>query len=354
MCGRGPRRRCVRDSATVALHKFSDVEAFVVIDLDGADVSAGIVRCAPKVLQDGTRWLARSATYQFASIERRISGASAGINAPADAAADAIAAFVTEAMGDGPAASVLFEPGRGVGPGALSALRDRDPRPDRWWELKGELVNAGAVEAAARACGGLDGRTVAIEGFDGAGPSLVTMLAARGARVVAVSTAKGTLHETAGIDADDLVSAWSDHGAGLVSARGSEPVGADAVFGVECDLLFVGSKVGVLDDSATSSFGPKVVVPTSAMPVATKALASLGRAGVVVLPDFVTTAGHLAAWPESGDVPADVVAAAADLVGPIIDEVLPHASGPLLGACELAEAFLLTWNDALPFGRPIA
>lgn len=344
----------MRDSTTVTLHKFSSTEAFVVIDLDGAETSAGIVRCAPKVLQDGTRWLARSATYQFASFGRRISGASAGINSPADTKGEAIAAFVTEAVGDGPAASVLFEAGRGVGPGDLSALRDRDPRPDAWWSLKGELIDVGAVEAAARACGGLDGRTVSIEGFDGAGPALATLLAARGARVVAVSTSKGTVHEPGGMAADDLVTAWSNHGAEFVAHRGGEMLGTDAVFSVECDVVFTGSKVGVLDDHSTSSFGAKVVVPTGAMPVATKALASLGRRGVVVLPDFITTGGHLAAWPESGDVPSDPQATAAAIVGDAIDEVLGHASGALIGACERAESFLLTWNDQLPFGRPIA
>lgn len=338
----------------MALHKFSSTGAFVVIDLDGADQSAGIVRCAPKVLQDGTRWLARSATYQFASFGRRISGASAGINAPAEERAAAIEAFVAEASGDGPASSVLFEPGRGVGPGELSVLRERDPRPEAWWQLKGELSNAGAVEAAARASGGLEGRTVAVEGFDGAGPSLVTMLEARGARVVAVSTAKGTVHEVSGMAADDLVAAWSNHGAGLVAERGGEVLGTDAVFAVDCDIVFTGSKVGALDDHSAASFGPRLVVPTGAMPVATKALATLRRKGVVVLPDFVTTAGHLAAWPESGEVPADAAAVAGALVGGVIDEVLGHESGPLLGACERAEAFLLTWNESLPFGRPIA
>jgi hypothetical protein len=38
----------------------------------------------------------------------------------------------------------------------------------------------------------------------------------------------------------------------------------------------------------------------------------------------------------------------------VLDEVLDHADGPLLGACYRAEAFLRTWRDTLPFGRPLA
>jgi len=98
----------------------------------------------------------------------------------------------------------------------------------------------------------------------------------------------------------------------------------------------------------------EVVVPSGPIPVSAKALAALGRAGVVVLPDFVTTAGHLAAWPLDGAaLPADLPTAAAELVAGAVAGLLDHPSGPVLGACELAEAFLLTWVDELPFGRPI-
>ena len=74
----------------------------------------------------------------------------------------------------------------------------------------------------------------------------------------------------------------------------------------------------------------------------------------VVLPDFVTTAGHLVAWPADGAaLPADLPAAAAELVSGAVGGLLDHPSGPLLGACEQAEAFLATWAE-VPFGRPIA
>ena len=43
-----------------------------------------------------------------------------------------------------------------------------------------------------------------------------------------------------------------------------------------------------------------------------------------------------------------------DQVGGAVREVHGHDEGPLLGACERAEAFLATWQDELPFGRPLA
>jgi hypothetical protein len=41
------------------------------------------------------------------------------------------------------------------------------------------------------------------------------------------------------------------------------------------------------------------------------------------------------------------------LVGDAIAGVIDHRSGPLLGACEVAESFLASWTT-IPFGRPIA
>ena len=144
-----------------------------------------------------------------------------------------------------------------------------------------------------------------------------------------------------------------------LTARGATIVGGEAgpaaeVLHAAADVLVLGSKTGVLDHDVAAGVQAKVVVPSGPIPVSAKALAALGRAGVVVLPDFITTGGHLAAWPVDGaPLPADLPAAAAELVAGAVAGVLDHPSGPVLGACEQAEAFLLTWVDELPFGRPI-
>ena len=80
----------------VLVERLKNVDAFVVFDLEDAPCSAGVVRSAPKILLDGATWLARSATYQFASFEIRAGGASAGVNAAPDARPEAVAAFVAE------------------------------------------------------------------------------------------------------------------------------------------------------------------------------------------------------------------------------------------------------------------
>ena len=79
------------------LHKFSDVDAFVALDLPGAEAASGPVRWARKVLQGGAKDLARSQTYTYAVLQMHRSGASAGISAEAPVRAEAVAAFVAEA-----------------------------------------------------------------------------------------------------------------------------------------------------------------------------------------------------------------------------------------------------------------
>lgn len=332
--------------------RLTSVDAFVVTDLDDAPLSAGIVRLAPKLLVDGASWLARSQTYLFASFERQVGGASAGINATAEGRAEAIAGFLEEF---GPtAATTLLDAGKGLGAAEISALRASDPRPSAAIDEAASLRRSGIVAAAELALGSLEGRTVAIEGFDAAAGTLAAALVDKGAKIVAISTASGTALSPTGFELSVLTEGLATHKADVVTQLGVEARPGWAVFGVAADALLVGSKTGVLDHNGAPHVTAGVVIPTGALPVSAKALAMLGRQGVVVLPDFIVLGGPLAAWPAVGDPPAESSAAAGELVSSALGEVLGSPQGPVLAACERAEAFLLTWRSELPFGRPIA
>ena len=95
-------------------------------------------------------------------------------------------------------------------------------------------------------------------------------------------------------------------------------------------------------------------MPWGPIPVTTKAFAQLHKGGeVVVLPDFVSTAGYLTAGFIEGDQAA-VTAAIVQKVVDVLGEASSHPDGVLLGACHLAEAFIETWQERKPFGRPLA
>ena len=73
--------------------KLSSVDGFVLLDLENAPGSVGVVRSAPKILVSGAEMLARSVTYSFATFGIRTGGASAGVNAKPEDRSAAVAAF---------------------------------------------------------------------------------------------------------------------------------------------------------------------------------------------------------------------------------------------------------------------
>jgi len=250
----------------------------------------GLIRCAPKVLQGGAKELARTSTYALAALGRKETGISAGINAAPDDREAAVANFVEEVAGWDIEYRMMA--GKGIEPGSLGAVEAiADP----------SMLAAGAVAAARSAQP--DATSSVVDGS--AGPALIAELAANGLEVVEV---------------DDPLTA-------------------------EADLLFVGAKVGMVDHVVADRLRCRAIVPTGPLPITTKAVAHCQRNGVLALPDFITSIGPLVAGKR------DEVCS---LISETISSVMRHEDGPIIGACERAEAFLTEWQDDLPFGRPMA
>ena len=354
----------------MAMRKLSGADAFVVVDLDGAEGSAGLMRLAPKILPSGVRELARSATYTFAAVGMRRSGASGGINARPDGRNDALTAFLAECEPWVGAGEFLPDPGKGLTAADLAPLQAHDPRhPIRLSDAGGtslaeHLAGQGAVAAAAAALDGLEGRRIVIEGCGPAGVAAAEAAAGRGAVLAGVATEKGfcAAAGTGGLDASALRGAWTEHGAAFVQhldAPSSEP---GDVWSAATDVLLVGSKMGALDHNIAGGLDVSAVACLHPIPFTTRALVILQAAGAVVLADFVCLAGPLfAAWPGElagleGDAvtPEGVRAAALEAIANLVSETAGHPEGAFLGACHHAESFLRTWRDELPFGRPLA
>ncbi|MDE0118169.1 MAG: hypothetical protein OXT07_16320 [bacterium] len=292
------------------VEKLDTVDAFIVFDLDDAPESVGIVRSARKILPGGAGDLARSMTYAFATFEMQRSGASAGINAVDDDRADAVAKFTAEIAPMVASGRFLPEPGTRVPRTALESLAEADSRA-AIGDVADQATVAGVVAAAATAAGGLDGRTVAIEG---SGPIC-----------------------------DALTLAVEDRGGTIVAMNG------------QADVLFAGSKMGAVDHAVAEQFQVGTLVPYGPIPVTARALAVLGRAGTTVVPDFISTAGPLFAWWPSGDPSPEAVSHdAAVQITASLEEIANHPDGLFLAASYRAESFLATWRDPLPFGRPLA
>ena len=340
------------------LHKFSDVDAFVALDLAGAEAASGPVRWARKILQGGAKDLARSQTYTYAALQMRRSGASAGINAEAPGRGEAVAAFVAEAAALVADGTYLPDAAKGVGEGDLAPLRDGDPRnPDRL-DAFGTQCDGLSAAAAADAAVGLDGRTAIIEGFSASGPALAEAVVQRGGRVVGLATAEGSLASGGGFDPEALVDAWSAHGDKALSALAGSGNGLDepgALWGIGAEVVFAGSRMGIGHHGVAEGLGCLALAPSGRLAYTSKALAVCRRSGIAAVPDFVALAGStIAAWSSADTSDDDVRSEITQAVSALMEDALASDDGPFLGACYAAEAFLSTWQDELPFGRPLA
>jgi hypothetical protein len=290
--------RGLQGSAPVKVDKLTGTDGFVVTDLDDATTSVGVVRLAPKVLRDGAVLLARSVTYAFAAFGvAGHAGASAGINAKVDQRADAVAAFVDEVRPRAEAGSLVLWPGTGMTAEDLAPLGWEPPDP--------ELAAAGAL-AAGRVAGPHDWRTAAVVGTGPVAEAATAQLAKAGATL------------------------------------------AEPRYDAACDVLFVAGKAGVLDHPTAAVVQARTIVPLTPVPVTARAFAVLRKSDRVVIPDFLSTAAPLLArFDADGGDPVQRVHRACS-------ELAEHGTGMWLAAAQRAEAFLATWTDEKPFGRPLA
>ncbi len=352
------------------IHKFNSVDAFVAVDLVGAETSSGPVRWARRILQGGAKDLARSQTYTYAVLNMRHGGASAGISAQGPKRSEAIAAFVAEAAELVDYGTYLPDAAKGVSEADLAPLRADDPRDTT--RLVGnsstfvdQCEGLSAAVCAHHSVGDLAGRSVSIEGFNANGPALAAAVIERGATVGAVATSVGTVTSSSvtsssgtsssGFDAQTLADAWAAHGAEMVNELGT--VGGPAeVFSSGADVFFVGSKMGVVNHEIAARIqDAAAVVACGRIPLTARALAVLRRSGVVVPADFVALAGpSLALRGEPARSDAEILAAVGETVGVLSSEFAVDPDGPFLAACRAAESHLSTWQDELPFGRPLA
>ncbi|MGK2930551.1 MAG: hypothetical protein ACSLFO_13360 [Acidimicrobiales bacterium] len=296
------------------IHKLSSTDAFIAFDLDDAP-AVGITRLARKVLQDGAQLLARSTTYSFASFGIRMGGASAGINAEGDDVDPAVADFVGETRDLISSGRWATDPGLGLSEADLAPLRIEDRRPSELWNgsLTEQLVALGAI-AAARAArpSGMDGASVAIAGT---GP-------------IVDAARLGLDHDGIAVTGDTI----------------------DA----QCDVLFLAGKTGMLDHEAATRVRAGMVVPLTPVPLTARAHAMLAQAGTIHVPDFLSIAAPLlhahAHEIADGDGDGDPI----DRITAAVADLASEGTNLWMAAVERAEEFLRSWQDELPFGRPLA
>jgi glutamate dehydrogenase (NAD(P)+) len=275
----------------------------VAIDSTVAGRSRGGLRLVADASEDEIRAAARTMTLKYGFLGFPHGGAKAGVRGDEEASAAekhaVLAAFAEEA------APLLREqrylPDADLGTSAddiramLAAIGLRGDRR----ESRGEsgLYTAYSVLATARALLAhlgrpLAGLAVAIEGFGSVGANAARLFAEAGARVVAVSTSRGALHDPRGLDVARLLERRARIGSRLV--EGAEDVATlprEALLELPVDLLCPCARFHGIAAENAERVQAAFVCAGANDPISPAAAARLFERGIDVVPDFVSNCG---------------------------------------------------------------
>ncbi|HET6657908.1 MAG TPA: Glu/Leu/Phe/Val dehydrogenase dimerization domain-containing protein [Gaiellaceae bacterium] len=345
------RRIELRDEA-------AGLDAVIVIDHDLFPVSAGGTRMVADVDAREVARLARAMTWKFAACGVRYAGAKAGIRF-SGGDRDAVLAAYRRALT--PFRDVfLTGPDMGTNP-ADFVTPDLDELP-LWAQsheglgmddlATGHGVKAAAEAALAHLGRGLEGATIAIEGFGKVGAGTARACARAGARVVAISTLYGLVVDASGLDVEELLELRERHGDRLVEYASSEALPREELFELEVDVVVPGARPDSITAEVAERIRCAVVSPGANIPYAPGAVEVLHGRGIVAIPDFISNSGgvHLYESVAQDDEPEVALAKIESLVAQSVSRALAAAESdgitPLAAALREVRAYLAAETGA--------
>ncbi|MFE2185544.1 Glu/Leu/Phe/Val dehydrogenase [Streptomyces sp. NPDC059455] len=299
------------EKIVVVSHRRTGMKGVLVIDNTARGIGKGGTRMSPTVSVGEVARLARVMTWKWAGVDLFYGGAKAGIVAdPASPEKEAILrAFARALSNEVPREYVMgLDMGLTENDAAIiqDELGDRGAAVGTPGHLGGVaydelgVTGYGVAEAADAAAQHLrlplSGARVAIQGFGAVGHAAAVRFAELGATVVAVSTAKGALHDPAGLDVPALRAAREEHGDDFVTRHHqgiAVPPGQELT--VDCDILVPAALQDVIDETTAHQIKAKLVVEGANLPTSPRAQSILAERGVSLLPDFVANAGGVVA-----------------------------------------------------------
>jgi glutamate dehydrogenase/leucine dehydrogenase len=343
--------------------RLRNVDAFVIFDLDDAPHNAGGTRLAPDVTEKEGALLARAMTYKFAVLGHPLGGAKGLVRATADERATAMARYCDEIRPLVESRRFATGPDLGTYEADFVSLRPANWEPHvvnstvDGVAFEDVLTGFGVAVAADVALGGLDGRTVALEGFGKVGAGVAREITRRGGSVVAVSTVEGCVADPDGLDLDELWEARAAHGDQLVSALDRRCLPREALFEIDADVLVPGARVGVLDEQRAARVAARAVVPAANVPYTAAGLAALRDRGITTHADFVCNAAAVVGYTSPASASQqDVLARVDRTITDLVRAFAADTRGPFAAARATAEEFLQSWGPAgrLSPGPPLA
>jgi glutamate dehydrogenase (NAD(P)+) len=280
----------------------SDLLGFIAIDSSVGGRARGGLRLVPDLSEDEVRDAARAMTLKYGLLGLPQGGAKAGVIGDPDADP----ARREEVLREFARAAEPFLRDRRYVPDSDLGTQASDIRtmmesigmpigPREWRANRSGDHTARSCLAAVQAISARLGRPVAgsrvaIEGFGKVGSRLAQLLHDRGARVVAVSTARGAVYDAAGLDVPALQRRASEAGSGFV-AGGPGVMEKSRLLELPVDLLCPCARRHSIHAGNADRIAARAIVPGANNPLSPDAEGVLERRGVACLPDFVSNCG---------------------------------------------------------------
>ncbi len=140
---------------------------------------------------------------------------------------------------------------------------------------------------------GLEGATVAIQGFGNVGSYLAKFLDEMGAKVVAVSDVEGGIHRGDGLDVETLFRQKEEGEIRSVveSDVPHDDITNDELMALDVDVLVPAALEGAIHEGNVSDVRASLVIEAANLPVTCGADVRLEERGVHVVPDILANAG---------------------------------------------------------------
>jgi glutamate dehydrogenase (NAD(P)+) len=136
----------------------------------------------------------------------------------------------------------------------------------------------------------LNGATVAVQGFGNVGSFSAQFLAARGARIVAVSESRGGMFNGDGMDVARLQAVRAEQGS-VRAYEGAEPISNEELLALDVDILIPAALEHAIHEGNVANIRAKLIAEAANAPISPVADLALEERGIPVLPDILANAG---------------------------------------------------------------
>jgi glutamate dehydrogenase (NAD(P)+) len=137
---------------------------------------------------------------------------------------------------------------------------------------------------------GIEGTTIAIQGFGNVGSHAALIAAKKGAKIVAVGDHAGGVSRADGLDVDKLAEWVSEHRT-VAGFPGGDAFASDDVLTWDCDVLIPAALEDVLTQENASDVRAKIIVEAANSPTTPQADEIFIANDVLVVPDILANAG---------------------------------------------------------------